>query len=313
MPVAHQPVMLAVMADPYAPLTQFARPASGVTDLRYVILVLAVFAGAFLLTPSLIMMVLPLSAQIAFSEGVTAFGTWMQFAFFGIPAMVFVWTSRRVHGRGFWSLIGPPRAAWFDMRRVVVALFTILLVLQIVAPWGGAGEIVEVRSLSRWLLFLPVALIALLIQVTTEEIIFRGYLQQQLACLSASPWVWMGIPSILFGIWHYWNGNSPAEGFVYVVWATALGLICADLTARTGTLGAAIGLHLATNFFAIMLFGIDNRPYSGFALVLFEYQDPDELSAAVAEFMVIWVVWSVVLMSLTVLIMWLAARIALRR
>ena len=305
--------MLTVMADPYAPLIRFARPASGVTDLRAVAVMLAIFAGAFLVVPTLVMTLLPTSWQIAFAAGITPLGTWMQFAVFGLPALVFVWALRRIHGRGFWSLIGPPGAALFDLRRVLSAVIGILLLLQIVAPWGGAGEIVEVRSLLRWLLVLPLAIMALMIQVTTEEMIFRGYLQQQMACVSASPLVWMGVPSLLFGVWHYWNGNSPAEGFVYVVWATTLGLACADLTARTGTLGAAIGLHLATNFFAVMLFGVENRPYSGFALILFEYQDPDELSASVAEFMMIWVAWSTVLMSMMVLIMWLSARIALRR
>ncbi len=305
--------MLAVMSDPYGPLTQFARPAAGVTDLRYVILVSAVFVGAFLVTPALIMTVLPLSGQIAFEEGRTAFGTWLQFAMFAIPAFAFLWTLRRMHGRGFWSLIGPTDAAWFDLRRVAVALIAILFVIQIVVPWGGAGMIVEIRPLISWFLLLPFALIALLIQVTTEEMVFRGYLQQQLACLSLNRWVWMGIPSLLFGIWHYWNGNTPLEGFVYVVWATLLGVVCADLTARTGTLGAAIGLHLTTNFFAIMFFGIENRPHSGFALVLFEYRDPEEVSAFIAEFAVIWVVCTLIMIFLTVLIMWLAARIALRR
>ena len=305
--------MLPAMSDPYDPLIRFARPAASATDLRYVFVVCAFFVGAFLVTPFLIMMVLPLSGQIAFEEASTAFGTWLQFAMFAVPALVFLWALRQMHGRGFWSLIGPPGAVWFDMRRVIVALAAILVVLQIVSPWGSAGEIVQVRPLIVWLLLLPFALVALLIQVTTEEMVFRGYLQQQFACLSLDRWVWMGIPSLLFGAWHYWNGNSPVEGFVYVVWASLLGVVCADLTARTGTLGAAIGLHLAVNFFAIMFFGIENRPHSGFALVLFEYRDPDEISAFVKEFAVIWAVWNVILMSLTVLIMWLAARIALRR
>ena len=97
------------------------------------------------------------------------------------------------------------------------------------------------RSLTVWLALLPFAVLAILIQVTTEEIVFRGYLQQQFACLSSSRWVWMFLPSLLFGTWHFWNGNSVAEGQDYVVWATKLELACADLPARTGNQGAAIG------------------------------------------------------------------------
>lgn len=301
------------MSDEYAPHSNFVRAASGVTHPRYIVVVLAVFLAAFFISPLLIMIFLSESAQVAFYEGVTPFGTLAQFGIFGASAIVFVKVLRRVHGRGFWSLIGPYRTAWLDLRKAAVAVGAILILVQVVLPWGAWGEPSQVRSLAGWLMLLPLAVAAILIQVTTEEIVFRGYLQQQLACLSSSRWVWMAIPSLMFGFWHFWNGNSIAEGVVYVFWATLLGIACADLTARTGTLGAAIGLHFATNFTAIMFIATEGWPMSGLALVLYSYQDPDLLSAEIAEVVGVWLIYSILVMSLSVLIMWLAARIAIRR
>jgi membrane protease YdiL (CAAX protease family) len=185
--------------------------------------------------------------------------------------------------------------------------------IQVILPWGTWGEPSQVRNLAGWLLLLPVAGLAILIQVTTEEMVFRGYLQQQLACLSSSRWVWMVAPSVLFGAWHFSNGNSLAEALVYVFWASVLGLACADLTARTGTLGAAIGLHLATNFTAVMFFATEGWPMSGLALVLYPYQDADVISAEIAAVTAPWMIISMLMASLSVFIIWLAARIAVRR
>jgi hypothetical protein len=103
--------------------------------------------------------------------------------------------------------------------------------------------------------------------------LFWGYLQQQCAALSDRPWVWMGLPSLLFGAAHYLNGFGPADGVLYALWATLLGLTCADLTARTGNIGATIGLNLSNNLFAFLIVGEKGMPSSG--LVLFLYPATD--------------------------------------
>lgn len=109
-------------------------------------------------------------------------------------------------------------------------------------------------NLSIWLMFLPLAIIGLLIQTGAEELVFRGYLQQQLAARFASRWIWMMLPSVVFGLVHY----APDElgGSLWPVLFTTgfFGLLMADLTARSGALGMAWGLHFANNFLAMMLF-----------------------------------------------------------
>jgi membrane protease YdiL (CAAX protease family) len=51
--------------------------------------------------------------------------------------------------------------------------------------------------------FLPLALVGVLIQTGAEEVLFRGYMQQQLAARFSSPILWMVLPSAIFAALHY--------------------------------------------------------------------------------------------------------------
>ena len=55
-------------------------------------------------------------------------------------------------------------------------------------------------SITQWSRYLIIGLPLLLIQVTVEELFFRGYLVQQLAARYSSILIWMVLPSIIFWI-----------------------------------------------------------------------------------------------------------------
>jgi membrane protease YdiL (CAAX protease family) len=111
--------------------------------------------------------------------------------------------------------------------------------------------------LTIWFKWLPIALPLLFIQITAEELIFRGYLQQELAARYSSPKIWMLVPSLVFGALHWDTEQFGPNAWLLVVGTTLFGLFAADITARTGNLGAAIGLHFANNFFALFITTID--------------------------------------------------------
>ena len=119
------------------------------------------------------------------------------------------------------------------------------------------------------LLLLPV-LPLLLIQVTTEEVIFRGFLQQQLAARFNSPWLWMVLPSAIFGALHYQPSVLGENALLAVVMTTLIGVFAADLTARTGNIGAAVGLHFVNNFFAMCFLSLSGG-MSGVSLYVTPY------------------------------------------
>ena len=110
-------------------------------------------------------------------------------------------------------------------------------------------------SFGLWLSLLPLTLFFLLIQVSAEELLFRGYLQSQLAARGLHKSIWILLPSVLFGLLHYDPTVMGEAAPWIVIWTIGFGILAADLTARSGTLGPAIAFHFAVNFMAVTLIG----------------------------------------------------------
>ena len=201
--------------------------------------------------------------------------------------------------RSLFSLIGPPGAALRCFLWVVLPLMLLFVVLMPLSVFDPG--VVRHLDLAQQVPWLPLALLGLLIQTGTEELVFRGYLQQQLAARWAAPWVWMGIPAVIFGLLHYSPQQYGASAVFVSGWAVLFGLAAADLTARTGNLGAAVAMHFANNAATMLLVGVAGRLD---ALTLFSARL--DLSAG----------WSslpyLAIDTLTLLICWLLARLILR-
>ena len=207
--------------------------------------------------------------------------------------------TRWLHKRPVASLFGPRAVvlrdfamglgifAAFALPGIVWFFFTLDLTAN--APW------------RIWLLFLPLALVGLLIQTGAEELVFRGYLQQQLAARFASRWVWMVLPSVVFGLVHYAPAEMGDSVWLMVFVTGFFGLIMADLTARSGAIGMAWGLHFANNFFAILIF-TTGEALDGLALyrLPFSVSDTDAILPLLAIDL------------LGMVLVWAACRFALR-
>lgn len=203
-----------------------------------------------------------------------------------------------LHRRSIRSLFGPlPRVVRHFL--VALAVCAVAYGLSYLIPSDLRIEPAMERAL--WLSFLPLALVGVLLQTGAEELLFRGYLQQQLAARFASPLVWMVLPSVLFGFLHY-QPEVMGDNALYIVAATGLfGLLAADLTAKTGSIGAAWGFHFANNVVAILIVALDG-PLSGLAL----YTAP--LSAASAE------IRPLILLDMgTTVVTWILIRMAVSR
>lgn len=189
---------------------------------------------------------------------------------------------RLLHGRAAGTLIGPSlRRALWDFFRVlgpVLALNAVLLPFAL-----GSGAARPGLGLGAFLTYLPFALPGVLIQTGAEELVFRGYLQQQLAARFRSPLIWIGLPSALFAVGHYLPDEFGANAWAVTLWAAVFGALAADLTARTGNLGAALGFHFANNVAALLLVGIENN-LDGLALwtMSVDLADPGTVLPALA-------------------------------
>jgi hypothetical protein len=192
-------------------------------------------------------------------------------SFIGMAAAPVV-AARVMQKRGAATLFGNgPRVVrdFVTTASVVAILMTLSLVL-----WFSQYSAIPNLAPTTWVMFLPMALLGLLIQTGAEELVFRGYLQQQLGARFSSPLVWMVVPSVLFGLVHYDPTSTGGNAWIIVASATLFGLVAADLTARTGSLGAAWGFHFANNAFAVLFVALDGS-ITGLSLYLTPYSAGD--------------------------------------
>lgn len=220
---------------------------------------------------------------------------------FGLLILALWATLRLVHRRGLGSLIGPLPLALRQFRRAVLALALLFAVLALV-PQPPRFTPIANLEFGRWALYLLPALAGLLLQVSAEEMVFRGYLQSQLAARFSHPVVWMGLPVIVFALLHHAPASFGGNNALVIVWAGVFGLAAADLTARAGSLGPAIALHLINNVAAILLVAPQGS-FDGLALYAYPFaaDDPQAVRA-----------WLPVDL-MTLLCSWLAVRLSLRR
>jgi membrane protease YdiL (CAAX protease family) len=169
---------------------------------------------------------------------------------------------RVLHRRSVASLFGPRRRLLRHFA-IAAAICAVLNGLTALIP----SAVVPAPNLDPvlWAAFLPLALVSILVQTGAEEILFRGYVQSQLAARFASPLAWMVLPSALFAMLHYQPGIMGDNAWIVVASVFLFALCAADLTARTGTIGAAWGFHFANNAVAMLFLALDG-PLSGLAL-----------------------------------------------
>ena len=187
-----------------------------------------------------------------------------QFAFMTVALSMVL---RTIHRRHLRTLIGRRDRAIYDFWRCMKFLAPLYFFFWIM-PMPEGFQLERHLQLGQWLLFLPLALPLVMVQISAEELVFRGYLQSQLAAQFRHPIFWIGIPSILFGLLHYSPEMAGDNAWMLVVWAGVFGVAAADLTARSGTLGPALALHFINNVFAI-LFAAPEGDLDGAALYTF--------------------------------------------
>ena len=233
--------------------------------------------------------------------GQTAAGVLTLLYSFLIMTLAVVVVSAQLHRRSPLTLLGPIPLMMRQFGAVVAVLIALGIAIAVLPPWGFDDPVSAGLPPLRWLLLLPLALLAVLIQTSAEEILFRGYLQQQLAARFRSPVIWMVVPALLFGVLHY-RPDAGANGGLIMLWAAGFALAAADLTARAGTLGPAIGLHFMSNASALLILSAEGT-LSGLALFRLQIDMADPV--ALRPYLLI--------DATMILIGWLAARLAIRR
>ncbi|WP_299937098.1 CPBP family intramembrane glutamic endopeptidase [uncultured Pelagimonas sp.] len=291
---------------PYERLVMPARPSAGLGRLAIGIIVIAfvhfaLIQGVFAVLRALMSAegYFDLVSSIQRADTATALlAVLILTGSMGLGAIV---ASEMVHGRSFASLIGPRMAMLRQFKLVLRPLAILLAISLLLLTLVGGRDLLPGVPFGTWMQLLPLTVLALLIQTGAEELVFRGYLQSQLAARFGNPAVWIFVPSLIFAVLHYQPEVYGENARFFVIWSFLFGVLAADLTARTGTLGPAIAIHFANNFTALALVSLKGD-MSGLALWQLPY-GPEAVAAIRAhmpgEF-------------LFLVIYWLAARLALR-
>lgn len=104
-------------------------------------------------------------------------------------------------------------------------------------------------SATKFLPFLLVTLTLLPIQTTSEELLFRGWLQQWLDNGKKKQWTISLVGALLFALPHMANPEVAGnELFFPIISYGSVGFMLAWVTYRDKTLEMAIGAHFANNF-----------------------------------------------------------------
>ena len=199
----------------------------------------------------------------------------------------------KLHNRSFKSFFGSSCCLinYFDYSFLYCVIYCSIFTVTITMITGNI--VTQNLSVSNWSMYLIIALPLLFIQVTAEELFFRGYLVQQLATRYNSTLIWMVLPSIGFGLAHYDPQNYGKASLLIVGILTVYGMVAIDLTRRTGNIAAAIGIHLSNNIFTILILGNTSK-FSGLSLFIvptFLENEENLKVILISEFLFIILVW----------------------
>jgi len=126
----------------------------------------------------------------------------------------------------FWQLVGRAEARGLtrDLAWAGALLVLILASESALQLWFGMPESVFARALLPILPRDKVGWLLLSVVIgTSEELVYRGYLRQQLEALSNSPWLAVLLQALLFGIAH--GAQGPWAVARFAVYGLALGYV----------------------------------------------------------------------------------------
>ena len=193
--------------------------------------------------------------EILFDDS-TAGGTLFMLACF-IPLWIGVWVAGgAVHKQPFGTFFAPDSKLHVGLFAkgflLGVAPFIVLTPILLLFWPDSVRAGLPVAQVAA--LLVPVAVLVFL-QATAEELVFRGYLLQQLAWRFPHWIVWAVLPSLVFGLGHY-DPEGPL-GFYWVASAFFAGLIFCALVWRSGSLWPAIGCHFGINVLGLTVLGME--------------------------------------------------------
>ena len=163
----------------------------------------------------------------------------LAYAFLGVLSAVVAVVLRSgspfAHPTPLLTLADPARHTYSVMMGLTVGALIVLSTRVTVARFEWARRLhSELRPIARVMTTQGIVVLALL-SALGEELLFRGLLQ---------PWVGIILQALAFGFLHQVRGPSR---YVWMTWATAVGLVLGAIFQVTGSLLGPIAAHALVN------------------------------------------------------------------
>ncbi|MGB8212795.1 MAG: CPBP family intramembrane glutamic endopeptidase [Anaerolineales bacterium] len=175
-----------------------------------------------------------------------------------LPAVFFIGgiylAMRFIHRRPMRTLVTPARSvAWGRLFQGFGAWFVLVALMSLVEALLHPGRYAWTPDMQHFLPFAFLALVLVPIQTSAEELLFRGYILQQVGLRSRNIWLLCAVSGLLFGLPHLLNPEAsvsyPLLGFYYI----SMGFFLAYITLRDGSLELALGVHAANDLFSALI------------------------------------------------------------
>lgn len=219
---------------------------------RFIITVLIVMSpfilniAFFLLFPELFESAM--SEQGSMNSNFSLLTNLTTFAFFLGLLFIFI---KFLHKRSITSLITSRKNT--DWKRVFFAFGFWFLISTSMLAFGyfSAPENYEWNfDLYPFVGLVIISLIFLPLQTSFEELLFRGYLMQEIGVLVKNRWFPLIFTSILFGLMHSFNPEVEKLGYIVMVYYIGTGFLLAIMTLMDEGTELALGFHAANNIVA---------------------------------------------------------------
>lgn len=194
------------------------------------------------------------------------------------PVMLLaLWAGLKfIHKRSLKSLLRP--VGTFSWRKVWLSAllwFGLAGASDVFVWWMNPDNYRWSFDAGAFFSFLPLILILIPIQTSTEEFIFRGYLTQWAGRYSRSLWLPWILPSLVFMSAHGLNPEVQTYGALLTLpLYLAIGLLLSWITLKSGGLEMALGLHTANNLYASLIVTFPSTALSTPALFSIQQYDP---------------------------------------
>lgn len=193
--------------------------------------------------------------------------------FFAVFAVIYI-AYPRIHRSAFRRLL--TARDQFDWRRVGFSFIIWFLILGLLLLFDltlGAQLVLNFDAVSFAVLLL-VSFTLLPIQTTVEEVLFRGYLFQQIGKVFPVSWVGILITGTLFGLMHGSNPEIMKLGSYFIIYYIVTGIFLGVLAQMDEGLELSLGYHAANNIFASIIVTNDWQAFQTDALFVSVSEPP---------------------------------------